>query len=113
MTKLILAMPCHIQPTHPDSALQSYSSRVRAGSPEATQALLLRLRTQLWLGSGHGFNALSDALLGTGAEIPSKQQRDSVELRVTRAQCLRAVCAQDVGKGCQLLEGIEVRNRSL
>jgi hypothetical protein len=77
------------------------------------QARLLRLRTQLWLGSGHGFNALSDALLGTGAEIPSKQQRDSVELRVTRAQCLRAVCAQDVGKGCQLLEGIEVRNRSL
>ncbi|KAK9905743.1 hypothetical protein WJX75_005520 [Coccomyxa subellipsoidea] len=77
------------------------------GSPEATQARLLRLRTQLWLGSGHGFNALSDALLGTGAEIPSKQQRDSVELRVTRAQCLLAVCAQDVGKGYQLLEGIE------
>lgn len=68
----------------------------------------MRLRAQLWLGSGHGFNALSDALLGTGGEIPSKQQRESVELRATRAQCLLDVCAQDVGKGYQLLEGIEV-----
>ena len=72
------------------------------------QALLLRLRTQLWVGSGHGFNALSDALLGTGGEIPSKAQRESVELRVARAACLRDVCAQDVGKGLQLLEGIKV-----
>lgn len=72
------------------------------------QALLLRLRTQLWLDSGHGFNTLSDALLGMGGEIPSKAERESVELRVTRAACLRDVCAQDVGKGLQLLEGIKV-----
>ncbi|CAL8472221.1 g11763 [Coccomyxa elongata] len=77
------------------------------GSPEAMQALLLRLRTQLWLGSGHGFHALSDALLGTGGEIPSKAQRESVELRVAQAACLRDVCAHDVGKGHQLLEGIQ------
>ena len=72
------------------------------------QALLLRLRTQLWIGSGHGFNTLSDALLGIRGEISSKAQRESVELRVARAACLRDVCAQDVGKGLQLLEGIEV-----
>ncbi len=72
------------------------------------QALLLRLRTQLWLGSGHGFNALSDALLGTGGETPSKAQRESVELRVARAACLRDVCAHDAGRGHRLLEGIQV-----
>ncbi|BDA47327.1 probable protein RST1 at N-terminal half [Coccomyxa sp. Obi] len=77
------------------------------GSPEAMQALLLRLRTQLWVGSGHGFNALSDALLGLRVAVPSKRQRESVELRVARAVCLRDVCAQDVGKGLQLLEGIQ------
>lgn len=78
-----------------------------AGTPEVMQALLLRLRLQLWRRTGHGFSALADALLGTG-EVASRKQEDSATLRVATAACMRDVCIEDIGKGLQLLEGIQV-----
>lgn len=79
-----------------------------AGAPELMQALLLRLQTQMWQHTGHGFNTVRDALLGAG-ELVLKEQRDSLLIELAKAACIRDVSRRDCGKGLQLVNGIEVR----
>ena len=76
------------------------------GAPEVLQALALRLQLQLWRASGRNFQRLQTALLGYAAP----GTKPGLALRISRAACVRDVCAVDPDRGTELVIAVQVGN---